>query len=437
MRILFFPSDRGGGFGHISRCLALAHEATSLGHTCGFVLSDAKYERKVGSGFSVIVTRGRIPFLSRLLGSVGRLRRQTTEPRPLYLMISGLDYQVVRDNLFTAQDVELTLEEYKKAVGNLKPDVLVGDTNLLVWMLGQKVHLPVVQIVRYASHPKTAKLVWWDEPPSNVVPPDSSALFNPILERAGLECITRAEDLLRGDLYIVPSVPEMEPMPQDEKTEYVGALLTAAGSQPEKPWTDGWLVDGIPLVYVTIGGGAGPVGSRLFFSTLVEAFADASARVIVSTAGKFPSSSFSQLPANIRFFDWVPGRMLISMADLVLFHGGYATMMETASEGKPTVVVPFHSEQESNGRRLEQLGAGRVLKLSKEAFKEVKASWPHGTYSYLVQRSFDLSFDELRSAVHDIIGSSEYSVGAQVLRQRIAKYGGALNAVGLIQKCYG
>lgn len=435
MRILFLPSDTGGGFGHISRCLALARECKSTGHTCAFVLNDTKYENKVGSDFAVYVAAKITSFRDRLFGRITGVFRRKIDSPPLYLMISGLDYQVVRDRFFTTKDVEYVLAEYWKVVRDFKPDVLVGDTNLLVWMLGRKADLPVVQVVRYASHPATAKLIWWHAIPENMIPPDSAALFNPILERAGLENIARAEDLLRGDLYMVPSMPELEPILPSADTQFVGGLLAGTKPQNETSWTDDWRVGDHPLIYVSIGGGASSVGSRMFFSMLAEAFSGFPARVVVSTGGKFPSESFSSLPANVRFFDWVPGRALISMADLVIFHGGYATMMETVAAGKPTIIVPFHSEQESNGRRLEQLGAGRVLRLSHEAFEEVKASWPQGTYSYLIQKSFDLVPDELRLAARDILADSEYTYKTQVLQNKIASYGGSSKAVDLIQKC--
>jgi hypothetical protein len=60
-------------------------------------------------------------------------------------------------------------------------------------------------------------------------------------------------------------------------------------------------------------------------------------------------------------FSWLPGAAMVARADVVLFHGGYGTMMETIRAGVPSVLLPFHTEQEGNGRRLEQNGAAQVL----------------------------------------------------------------------------
>jgi len=66
MKILFFPSDIGGGFGHISRCLALAHEATYKGHESSFVIHEKKYEKKISNDFNVSVVKKQIRLLSLL-----------------------------------------------------------------------------------------------------------------------------------------------------------------------------------------------------------------------------------------------------------------------------------------------------------------------------------------------------------------------------------
>lgn len=433
MRILLFPSDRGGGFGHVSRCLALAQEAKKRGHHCAFVLSSPKYEARVSRDFPVFLAKPAGHWAGRVLHGLSRFcRHRAAEEPPLYTAISGLDYQVVRDGLVSQQSIEHVLERYRSAVKAFRPGVLIGDTNFLVWMLSCEVGIPAVQIVRFSSHPLTAKLIWWEDPPADIVPPDSCALFNPILEKAGLQSIQKSEDLFRGDLYVVPSIPEIEPIYGDTKTQYVGGLMVADGRQPEGRWSEG-VDSSAPIVYVTIGGGAGPVGNDKFFSSVVDAFAGCPAQVVVSTGGKFKADDMDAIPSNVRFFDWVPGRQMISRADLVVCHGGYGTMIETIAAGKPSIVIPFHSEQEGNGRRLERLGCGRVLRLSNGAFKRINATWPLGQFSYLIQDSYDLTPSQLKSAADEILEDPGYSTSAKALQGRIAEYGGPSKAVELIE----
>jgi UDP:flavonoid glycosyltransferase YjiC (YdhE family) len=433
MKLLFFPSDLGGGFGHISRCLALAQEAKHRGHNCAFVINDRKYEGNIRDDFRVFISK--IHSRQSLLFALMRDRfvRYKSPVGPLFTEFTGLDYQVVRDGLVNEQLIKRRLAQYLAIVETFKPDVLIGDTNLLAWMLSKKSDIPVVQIVRYMSHPNTAKLIWWKNEPEGMIPPNSSALFNPLLMRMGLRPIKRAEDLLQGELFIVPSIPEIEPIPKDGKTVHVGELTFSRGNSKVPSWLQE--IDGRqPLVYVTIGGGAGSVGNELFFSTITEAFADEPIQMVVSTSSRFDSPDVANPPGNIRFFKWVPGKLLISKADLVVFHGGYATMMESIACGKPTITIPFHSEQEGNGRRLEQLGCGLVVKPSRESYKRIKAKWGYGTFTFLVQNRYDLTAEELGGEVNELLHNSGCLNNAQSLRSKIGEYRGAEKAMELIEK---
>lgn len=433
MKILYFPSDRGGGFGHISRCLALAREAEIRGHRCRFVLSDHKFERRIDAQFPVLWVKPRAPFLPKVMQAMGKKVGTVLGKPPIYLAISGLDYQVIRDGLVSVQAAERLLEEYHKAANSFKPDLLIGDTNLLLWILAGKLNLPLVQIVRYASHPATGRLIWWQATPEGMVPPDSAALFNPILEEARLAGIRKAEDLLRGDLYLVPSIESLEPIDHDEKTVFVGELSQDAGADEKPPWLDE-MEGNRPLIYVTIGGGAGPVGNASLFRAVNKAFSQKKVNVVVSTGGKFNREVLGPPAENVKGYDWLPGRLLIRKADLVIFHGGYGTMMECVASGKPSLILPFHTEQEGNGRRLEQQKCGRVLPLSKQEYQRIDRKWRYGRFSYLVQNRLDLTAEELAWNAEKILADGTYRENARYLKGKVEEHGGAVRALDVIEQ---
>ncbi|MBN2570309.1 MAG: hypothetical protein JXB42_12850, partial [Deltaproteobacteria bacterium] len=298
MKLLFFPSDLGGGFGHISRCLAVAHEAVRRKHHCAFVINTRKFESQINTDFTTFVSqRSRTPSFVRSLFKrvIGQVYSRKS---PLFTEISSLDYQVIRDGLSDTGRIKKNIARYLHIIDTFHPDLLIGDTNLLVWILSQITHIPVVQIVRYASHPQTAHLLWWKNEPDSLVPPDSSALFNPLLHAMGLSSIKRATDLLQGDRYIVPSLPEIEPIPDDGKTFFVGALTRSIANNNVPPWFQE-IDNDRPLVYITLGGGAGPVGNTLFFATILETFADKAVQVIVSTSSKFDATDLPVAPPHI------------------------------------------------------------------------------------------------------------------------------------------
>ena len=112
-------------------------------------------------------------------------------------------------------------------------------------------------------------------------------------------------------------------------------------------------------------------------------------------------------------------------------------MMETVACGKPNIITPFQTEQEGNGRRLEMLGCGRVIKLSSEDYKKIEGQWNYGTYSFLVQNRFDLTSDKLYREVENLLNNNECLKNAQGLQSKVRKYHGVQKSVELIEKYFG
>lgn len=110
------------------------------------------------------------------------------------------------------------------------------------------------------------------------------------------------------------------------------------------------------IVYVTVGGGSDSVRGLNLLPLWKAAFAGTGWEVVVSTGGR-PVDRRWRRVKNLRVFPWVPGAAMVTRADGILFHGGYGTM-EMVRAGVPSVVLPLHTEQEGNGRRLQQSGAG-------------------------------------------------------------------------------
>lgn len=421
---LFFPSYLGSGFGHVSRCLALADELKARGwHTC-FAVAGVHAEKVRQTGHKVFEPRR--PFRPKARAEEG----------PAFSIFSDMNYQIARDRFHSPRIVRASVRETMRRMKRIKPDVLIGDTWPLTSIVGRLSGLPVVQIIKSVVHPAAPRLIWWQDVPEGLVSPDPSPVFNPVLRRYGLPEIQRAEDLLDGDLFLVPSIPELDPLPVDDldcRTHYVGALARTNPQATEPPVWLHALNAGRPLVYVTIGGGAGPVGGRQFFAAVDEALDGTDWRGVVSTSAKFAPSELPPPPPNVRLESWVPGAAVIDRADVVLFHGGYGTTMETVRYGTPSVVVPFHSEQEANGRRLEASGAARVLLPSQEPPQIVPGRWKGGPFTTLVQRCSDLTASALRQAIAAVLEDERYAQNAQRLSRDLSQYGGPGQAADLIE----
>ena len=420
-KTLIFPSYLGSGFGHIGRCLALADALRTRGWETAFVLAGPHVDQVRRAGHQAFEPRK--PFRPRAEGRGG----------PAYTCISNMNYQIVRDGFHRPRTVRACLKEEMRFIKRFHPDVLIGDTWPLTWILGQRLGLPVVQIVRSIIHPAAPQLIWWRDVPDELISPDVRPVFNPLLRRWGLPEINRAEDLLRGDLLLIPSIPELDPLPDGlPGTHYIGALICKPHNGNDQP---GWLQEldaERPVIYVTIGGGAGPVGNVQFFDTVNEAVSDTDWQVIVSTSRKFDPIALPTPSPNVQYHAWVPGPAVIARSDVVVFHGGYGTTMETICYGLPSVIIPFHSEQEANGRRLEASGAARLLTPVVGPSETVRGRWPGGNYTILIWRRSALTPAKLRSTISKVLEEPGYRQNARRLQADAARYGGPAQAAELV-----
>jgi len=257
MKILFAPSDLGGGWGHISRCTALAAFAEKAGHSTVFLLQNPVIAKQLKKKFAV----AQIPdigsssswFKEQMHRMMRRLHRE-----PLYVRISGLSYQVLRDGLVNADIINIQITKYIDIIHREKPDLIVGDTNLLIGTAARLTHIPVVQLVRKGFHPNDPNLIWWQSSGQEIEPPAVTEMFNNILQENALPSVSRIEALLDGDLILIPSLPELEPLHDMEDTSYIGPLLAEPEQSAQFYNFD---KDKNPLIYITIGAGAGTVGS--------------------------------------------------------------------------------------------------------------------------------------------------------------------------------
>jgi UDP:flavonoid glycosyltransferase YjiC (YdhE family) len=424
-RAMFLPSYQGGGFGHVGRCTVLANELSRRGWQTGMLLDGSHVEVVKQSGCKVFV-----PWFPKM-------------PKPgknstaAYICIQDGNIQILRDGYVRAWRFWAAVTETIRIVRKFRPDILVGDFSLLTWIVGKRTGLPVVQIAQSISHPLDPRIIWWEKPPSGMVSPSIERVFNPVLEKWKIQPVHRVEELLQGDLFLIPSIPELEPLPQNvTHTHYIGALLPSQSTST--------LLPQLPpesrnkrLVYVTLGGGAGPVGNSQLFVIINEALGNGPWSVIVSTGRKFDPSKLQKAPSNIAYYQWVNGPAMINHSNVVVFHGGHGTMMETVNYGVPSVVLPFHSEQEGNGRRLETYSASIVLSPAsvKESMKLIRGRWTYGEYATWVQPVNTLNAEKLREAVSCVLEDPRYKEGATALKSKAEGYGGAAEGAELIIKC--
>ena len=134
------------------------------------------------------------------------------------------------------------------------------------------------------------------------------------------------------------------------------------GSPAPAPLPAWWGGSEAPLVYVTFGTVLGHMSIAAdVYRTALKAVADRDLRVLLTVGRRFDRSSLGPVPANVRVEPWVEQADVLQEADLVVCHGGSGTSFGAMAAGVPVVAVPLFGEQFSNGRRIEQAGAGLVV----------------------------------------------------------------------------
>lgn len=117
--------------------------------------------------------------------------------------------------------------------------------------------------------------------------------------------------------------------------------------------------------------------------------------MLVSTGRRIDSKKLNGRSDNVLFIDWVSGISAIQQSDLVIYHGGYGTTMEVLLFGKPSIIIPSHSEQEGNGLRLASLGVGKTILLHKPELKPLAFTWTYGSYQMLAGFEYAIHPDDI------------------------------------------
>ncbi len=420
-RVLLIPSDHGGGRGHVARCLYLAKSMQAAGLEAGLVLENKHFQQGINAGLpTFLLNTRRERFLRWQLKKPHRPRVEmvTSSPNPpVFLAFDGLVYQVPRDGYVSPGIVKYRFRQMEKIINRFKPDVLVGDTHFLTFLLGKKFNLPVIQITRLAGYPPKPNFFWWLRKKPEFVKPNALAPFEPLLDQLAASDVEKIEDLLRGDVYLVPASRDVEPIRDKEhKVVFSGPLAEMSATRQKIPFFDEQ--NEIPKIYVTIGGGAGRFSEQQFFEAILQIFDRTDFKVLVTTGRRLPAKSFQGRSVNVVFTDWVDGLSAIRQSDLVIQHGGYGSTMEILLSGKPSIVIPFHSEQEGNGRRLKKLGVGDLLlPYQDEALYDLKFRWPYGEYAMKAAEKLFLTREMLFPMIEMIYDQQVYERLGKVQRK--------------------
>jgi len=127
---------------------------------------------------------------------------------------------------------------------------------------------------------------------------------------------------------------------------------------------------GSPPIVFTFG--TGMMHAEAVFRAAVDAIRRIDRRAILLT--KFREQLSAELPSNVRHFEFVPLQSLLPSVAAIVHHGGIGTTAKALAAGIPQLVIPWSWDQPDNAARLERLGVGESLKLSRATGARIAAS---------------------------------------------------------------
>jgi hypothetical protein len=302
-----------------------------------------------------------------------------------------------------------------------EPDAILDFWNPFACIAARASRKPLITVIQADMHPQSRGFIWWKEaPPELVTFPVLAA--NTILAEYGLPPIRRTGELLLGDMTLVVGLPETDPLPQTANVTYIGPILW----QKQDERLPHWIADldtRKPVIWLYPGnlqyerGRAGPFDSAVVLDACIEALGNEAVQVVLATGHQSLPRRFIPLPANFRHEPYVPGLAMAERADLLIHHGGYGSCQTGLYMGKPALIIPTYSERESNARRVAAQGAGDYVLPKSDA----------------TGRKKQVSAEEVRTKVFNILSDSSFAENAKRIRERMKTYGGPLEAARLIE----
>lgn len=280
------------------------------------------------------------------------------------------------------------LEEYVghdlKMIGEVRPDVVVGDMRLSLAASARKAGVPYVSLSNaYWSPDRPLRAVRPVVDPYRRWPAPAAELafrlgggfalawhakpVDQLMADHGLGSIGRdlRRALTEADLTLYADLPGLFPeVPETPRRRFLGPVVWEPPTPPP-PWWD-VVPDDKPLAYVTLGS-SGEVGALGLIAAWLQ---DMGYAVMLSTAGRARIEGDG--PA-LFVAEYLPGSMACERADLVVCNGGSPTTTQALLQGRPVLGVASNLDQFLNIRAVQARGAGRGLRadaLSRRGFED-------------------------------------------------------------------
>jgi UDP:flavonoid glycosyltransferase YjiC (YdhE family) len=190
----------------------------------------------------------------------------------------------------------------------------------------------------------------------------SATIFNRVRERYGLGPILNFTSLVRGDLTLLPDLPEMSGLASEHLPpgySYTGPLFAhlelpipeAAKRVFDRPG---------PRVYCAMGSSGTP---ELLQRVVAILRSVPTYNVVCATTNIVDPDALGPPADNFFATRFLPAHLVNELGDVAVIHGGQGTVQTAVWAGTPVVGIGLQWEQQANLDGLERAGAGVRLPL--------------------------------------------------------------------------
>lgn len=179
------------------------------------------------------------------------------------------------------------------------------------------------------------------------------------------------------------------------------------------------------VIYVTFGGTG--FGTTLF-SKLLRLLIKSGFFVIASGGTVIDGRKIDTSSRDLLFQQFLPGMSASYLADVVVSHGSYGTIMQALYSERPIICIPFSFEQFLHATRVVESGIG--LSTTK---------WQLNNYLSVNSRHFQAKAESLDpqvivNMVKEILSNPKYKKNATLFKQELQSENGAVLAARIIEK---
>jgi len=353
-RIVFAPAS--GVMSHVVRCLVVGRALKERGHEVIFA-GLPKYLQDPS-----VVSPGEFGYY----------------PLPDFTTDEAMESLRSMKRHYTRETILSHIEEELKMFEELKPDLVVSDFRLTMYISARVAKVPLASFLNARwlgprfhgiyhapdTHPvplamktvlgeKLADALWLRV--LNLIQRYKLSPYYSASQKYHLEKKTLIPEMVEGEYNLILDTELLGPT-KDLPPNFlqVGPVIWS----PELPlpaWVNE-LDKSRPIIYVTMGSS----GHTDLFRMILNTFRGSPYQVIISTGGQIDLKK-DEIPEGFYVEKYLPGEKIMEMADVVICHGGNQTVYQAVQAGTPAIIIATHLDQEWGGEMLEEQQAGIFL----------------------------------------------------------------------------